>query len=227
MYRIGMVNVGQSPEIELIPYLRQAFTKPVEVIEKGILDELDPQAIAALAPDPGEVGTVSRLRDGSLILVAHRKILPLVQQTVDYLVKEGAQFCVVLCGADWSSITSSRLVVNPGRVFPSIISSLAAGKKLGIIKPSAGQIEREKKRYAGLGIESAVTSAPPSIDDSRLVAAREAANYLKSQDVDLVWMTCVAMDKEMRAIVEEVVGKPVILARTLLSSVLNELVPSN
>ncbi len=87
-------------------------------------------------------------------------------------------------------------------------------------------MERERKRYADLGIEAVVTAAPPSTDENRLAAAREAASFLRSRDVDLVWMTCVGMDQAMKTVVEEVVDKPVILARTLLAGVLNELVPT-
>lgn len=226
MHRIGMVNVGQSPEEDLIPFLRGAFTRPVEVIERGILDDLDAEGIAALGPDPGEVGIVSKLRDGSLTLLSHPKTVPAVQRVADRLVGEGAQVVVILCGADWSAIRSPALVVNPGKLFPSIISSLARDRRLGIIKPSPGQVERERKRYADLGIEAVVTAAPPSTDENRLAAAREAASFLRSRDVDLVWMTCVGMDQAMKTVVEEVVDKPVILARTLLAGVLNELVPT-
>ncbi len=225
MYRIGMVNVGQGPEEDLIPFLRNGFTKPVEVIERGILDDLDREAVAALGPDPGEPGIVTKLRDGSLPLLAHQKIVPVVQGVVDGLVAEGAQYVVILCGADWSAIRSPKLVVNPGRLFPSIITSLAWGRRLGIIKPSPTQIEKERKRYADLGVEAVVTSAPPAPDPTRFEAVQEAAYYLRSRDVDLIWMTCVGMDPPMKSAVEGIAGKPVVLARTLLSSILNELVP--
>lgn len=225
MYRIGMVNVGQGPDEDFIPFLRDGFTKPVEVVERGILDNLDGEAIAALAPEPGEPGIVTKLRDGSQPLLSHCKIVPLVQGVVDGLVEEGAQLVVILCGADWSAIRSPRLVVNPGRLYPSIITSLAWGRRLGIIKPSPTQIEKERKRYADLGVEAVVTSAPPAPDPGRFEAVREAAAFLRSREVDLIWMTCVGMDLPMKSAVEEVSGKPVVLARTLLSGVLNELVP--
>ena len=226
MYKIGMVYVGQLPEDDLLPYLHRSFTKPVEVLERGLLDSLDAAGILALGPEPGTPGIVSRLRDGSLTLLSHSKIIPGVQREVDQLVADGAEFVVILCGADWSDIWSSRLVVNPGKLFPGVVSALAGRRRLGVIKPSEGQIQKETRRYADLGVEAIVTAAEPSGDASRLRAAREAGLYLKEARVDLVWMSCVAMDAPMRAEVEQVVGKPVILARSLLAGILDELVPA-
>lgn len=225
MYRIGMATIGQSPRDDLVPYMQEVFTKPVEILQKGCLDNLTREEIASLGPEAGEVGIVARLLDGSSTLISHVKILPRMQTVVDQLLGQGCEFVVILCGADWSAINSPRLIVNPGKLFPAIVSSLAMGRRLGIIKPSAGQVEKERERYAQMGIEAVVTSANPYGGPARLEAVREAANYLKSRDVDLVWMTCVGMDAPMRAVVQEVVGKPVIFARTILSRVIDELIP--
>ncbi len=227
MHRIGMSTIGQSPRVDLVPYMKEVFTKPVEVLEKGCLDNLSREEIASFAPEAGEVGIVARLSDGSSTLLSHVKILPKMQQVVNDLLGQGCEFVVVLCGADWSAIQAPRLVVNPGKVFPAIISSLAAGRRLGIIKPSAGQVEKERERYLQMGIDAVVTSANPYGGAARLEAAREAANYLKAQDVDMVWMTCVGMDAAMRGVVEDVVGKPIVFARTMLSRVIDELIPTN
>jgi protein AroM len=226
MYRIGMATIGQSPRDDLVPYMQQVFTKPVEVIQKGACDDLSASEIAALGPLPGEVGIVSRLRDGSETMLSHTKVLPRMQAAVEDLVADGAQFLVILCGADWSALKSSRLIVNPGKLFPSIISALARGRRLGIIKPSAGQVEKEREKYAQLGIEAVVTAASPYGGEARLEAVREAAHFLRSRDVDLVWMTCVGMDIAMRIEVEKIVDRPIVFARTILSKVIDELIPA-
>jgi protein AroM len=112
--------------------------------------------------------------------------------------------------------------VNPGKVFPSIVSALASGWKLGVIKPSAGQIEQARSQFANHGIDAVVTAASPYTGEQRLRDVRAAAERLRDAGVDLVWMTCVGMDEAMRTIVREVTGKPVILARTILARVVDE-----
>ncbi len=221
---VGMVTIGQTPRIDVVPAIERILGSGVEAIEAGALDGLDPQEIAALAPAAGEQPIVTRLRDGSSTRLSHRKIIPRMQRCVDDLAARGAEFVVMLCGADWSEVQSDKLIVNPGKLFPNIVTALAAGRRVGIIKPDGGQVEGETRRYASLGIDARVTSASPYAGDRRIDLARQAAEQLRAEQVDLVWMTCVGMDERMREAVQEVVERPVILAQALLGRVVAEIV---
>ncbi len=222
MDRIGMVTVGQSPRDDLVPAMEQIFSRRVQVLQAGALDGLSSEEIRELCPLEGEVGIVARLRDGTHTLLSHAKILPRVQRCLDRVRADGAELVVILCGADWSALRSDALIVNPGRVFPAIVSALAAGQKVGVIKPSLGQIEAARNQFAQHGIDAVVTAASPYTGPRRLIDVRKAAEVLRDAGVDLVWMTCVGMDEPMRAIVGEVTGKPVILARSILARVIDE-----
>jgi len=222
MPTVAMITVGQSPRDDLVPHMEALFSRKVEIWEGGVLDGLSGEAIANLWPDPGEVGIVARLRDGSNTMLSHRKILPRVQLLVDEAVARGAGLIVILCGADWSALRSPTLIVNPGKVFPAIVWALASGWKLGVIKPSAAQIDQARRQFADRGIEAVVTAASPYTGEQRLRDVRAAAEQLRDARVDLVWMTCVGMDEAMRAIVRDVTGKPAILARTILARVVDE-----
>jgi protein AroM len=221
---VGMATIGQTPRIDVVPAMERILGPAVKTIEAGALDRLTTEEIARLAPSEGEQPIVTRLQDGSSTRLSHREILPRMQDCVDELTGQGAQFVVMLCGADWSEVKSDKLIVNPGKLFPNVITALAAGRRLGIIKPDGGQVEGETRRYASLGIDARVTSASPYLGDARLDAAREAAQHLRDQQVDLVWMTCVGMDERMRETVQEVVQRPVILAQALLARVVAEVV---
>ncbi len=227
MRTIGFATIAEAPRDDVVPSIQRILPPEVAVVERGNLNGLSAGEIAALAPEPGEVGIVARLKSGGETLLSHSKIFPRMQELVDELVNdEGADLVVILCGADWSAIRSPKLVVNPGRVFPGVVSSLAYGRKLGIIKPSAGQIEKERERYAQLGIDATVTSASPYLGPARLDGVREAAEILRKAECDLVWMTCIGMDEPMRDVVAEVTGKPIILARSILGRVIGELIAS-
>ncbi len=222
MDAIAMVTVGQAPRDDLVPYMEAVFSRKVSIWQAGVLDGLSPDEMAGLAPGPGEVGIVARLLDGSNTLLSHRKILPRVQALVDQAVARGVGLIVILCGADWSALRSPTLIVNPGKVFPAVVSALASGWKLGVVKPSAGQIEQAGRQFAERGIDAVVTAASPYTGEQRLADIRAAAEQLRDANVDLVWMTCVGMDEAMRAVVREVTGKPTILARTILARVVDE-----
>jgi protein AroM len=189
-----MITVGQSPRDDLVPYMEEVFTRKVPIWQGGVLDGLSREAMADLAPDPGETPIVALLRDGTSTTLSHKKILPRVQSLVNDAVA----------------------------VFPSIVSALATGWKLGVIKPSAGQLDAAKKQFADRGIDAIVTAASPYTGAQRLRDVRTAAETLRDAGVDLVWMTCVGMDEAMRGVVQEVMGKPVILARTILARILDE-----
>ena len=221
---VGMATIGQTPRIDVVPAMERILGPEVRTVEAGALDGLSGAEIVALAPADGEQPIVTRLRDGSSTRLSHRAILPRMQMCVDELTAQGAQFVVMLCGADWSEVKSDRLIVNPGKLFPNIVTALAAGRRLGIVKPDGGQVEGEIRRYASLGIDARVTSASPYLGDARIDAARAAAEELRAQDVELVWMTCVGMDERMRETVQQVVGRPVILAQALLGRVVSEVV---
>ena len=222
--RIGMATIGQSPRDDVVPAMREYFPSGLKIIERGALDGLSHDETRPYWADADTPGIMTKLRDGSSVLLSHAKILPVMQQAVDALVRdEGADLVVILCGADWSALSSERLIVNPGTLFPAIISSLAAGRRLGIIKPDAGQVEKEQARYASLGIQATVTAASPYVGPQRLDLAREAAEQLRDAGCELVWMTCVGMDAPMRDVVAEVTGVTVILAHALLARVVTEL----
>ena len=221
---VGMVTIGQAPRDDVVPAMRNFLPETLQIVQRGALDGLSKPEIAAYTVDEGETGIITRLTDGSSVLLSHQKILPAMQTQVDRLVQEdSAELIVVLCGANWSALRSEKLIVNPGTLFPAVIGSLAAGRKLGIIKPDAGQIQKEQARYADLGIDAVVTAATPYAGSQRLDLAREAATTLQHAGCDLVWMTCVGMDAAMRDIVAGITGVPVILAHALLARMVTEL----
>jgi protein AroM len=226
MPTIGFATIAESPRDDVVPAMRTYLPIDIQVAERGCLDGLSRDEIAALSPDNGEVGIVARLKAGGSTLLSHSKILPRMQRCVDELINdEGADLVVILCGADWSAIQAERFVVNPGRVFPGVIGGLAHGHRLGIIKPSAGQVESETARYRSQGIDAIVTSANPYAEEERIALARIAGHELLHAGCDLIWMTCIGMDVAMRDAVAEVTGKPVVLAQAILARVVAELLP--
>jgi protein AroM len=221
---IGMATIGQAPRDDVVPAMRAYLPPGLAIAERGALDGLSYDETRPYWAEPGEVGIVTRLRDGSSVLLSHARILPAMRAAVDGLVREdGAELVVILCGANWSAVRSERLVVNPGTLFPAVIGALAAGRRLGIIKPDAGQVAKERERYAAMGIDAVVTAASPYAGPMRLDLARAAAEELRDAGCAMIWMTCIGMDAAMRDVVAETTGVPVVLAHALLARIVSEL----
>ncbi len=67
--KIGAITVGQAPRTDvtadILPLLGDC-----QLLERGGLDGLSRQEIAAFAPEPGDYVLVSRLADGSSVTFA-------------------------------------------------------------------------------------------------------------------------------------------------------------
>ena len=134
-----MLTTGQAPRTDLVPAMREVMRSRMEIVEAGVLDQLRPEEIREMAPRDGDMEIYVRLRDGAAI-VGPRSIRPRMQALVDEVVAERRpSFIVVLCGLDWSDLRSPVPIVDPGTLFPAIVSSIAHGRRLGVIKPLAGQ----------------------------------------------------------------------------------------
>lgn len=222
---LGLATIGQTPRADLVPTIQEHVGDAVDIIQRGLLDEHTPEQIAAMAPTPGETHLVTRLRDGSEVPLKRQGIVEAMQDMVTTLDEHGADVIVVLCGHDWSKVKTRALLVNPGVVFPSVVSSLARGRRLGIIKPSSSQERDAEHQMHDWGVQDCMaTSASPYSGEERLAETYAAAEKLHRANVDLVWMSCVGMDETMRSVVLEVVQRPVLLARSLLAKIIGEAV---
>ena len=219
---LGAISIATSERDSLIEGLVAHLPSHVAIRPYGLLDGLDDAAVAALGPDPGEYGIVSHRPSGHEVLLSHKKILPGVGRLVAQAEEEGVFATVVLCGAGWAEVPRRRPLVDPGALFPAVIRALTGAQRLGIIKPSAGQIEKERARYTAWCVDVAVTSASPYSGGAE--DFRRAARELASAGAQLIWMTCVGFEEEYRTVVAEETGVPVILARPLLGRVLAEVV---
>lgn len=217
---LGAISIATSERDSLIEGLAAHLPASVTIRPYGLLDGLDDDAVAALAPEPGESGIVSHTASGREILLSHKKILPGVTKLVARAEEDGVFATVVLCGAGWADVPRRRPLIDPGAIFPANIRALAGSQRLGIIKPSAGQIDKERARYTAWGHDVVVTSASPfngGADDFR-----RAAGQLRDAGAELIWMTCVGFEDEYRTVVAQETGVPVILARPLLGRILAE-----
>lgn len=223
MKRIGFITIGQSPRRDLVPYLLERLPAGTAPFESGALDGLSPDEIAALdSPDAG-LHLVTKLRDGTPVRLALERVRPVMQERVTALRRHDVDLNVILCGADWSDLHSDVPMINPGVLFPSVISALTGKSRLGIIRPSATQIPATEEEYRmRLGLDALVTSASP-YEGEPVENARRAARDLRQFKPALVWMTCVGMQEDMRQTVQEELGVPVILARSLLARMIAEL----
>ena len=86
---VGLVTIGQSPRVDVVPDMAAILGSGVTVRERGALDGLGRAEIAALAPRPGDDILVTRLADGTAAFVAKRHIVSRVQAAIGELERAG------------------------------------------------------------------------------------------------------------------------------------------
>ena len=221
--KLAFATIGESPRDDLVPYLRETLPATTEVLEAGVLDGLTDEEITELFDPSLPLNMVTKRSGGRSAKLSHQLVLPKMQIIVDEFNRQDVDLIVILCGADWSTIHSKAPLMNLGSLFPNLLKGIAGTQRLGMIKPAQGQVERTAEQFTQMGMNTVVTSAFP-YDEHRLEAARAAAAYLAPTAPSMIWMSCVGMNEDMRQVVQEETGVPVILARSILRKVIEEVV---
>jgi len=218
--RIGAITIGQSPRADVIPEMTPFFGQDVDIVERGLLDGRSAPEIQAMKPPPGEAVLVSRLRDGTEVSISAgwaREALPAAIAELEEL---GCYLIVLLCTGEFPGLSSRIPLVLPQRLLFHTVSALARELHLGVIVPSPLQISGATARWRPAAARVTAVSGSPYGEGRELDAA---ARRLAVEGVDIVVLDCMGHAMRHRALVQGVVGRPVILARTLVARVLGEL----
>ncbi|GAA0609456.1 AroM family protein [Paenochrobactrum glaciei] len=210
--RIMFVSVGQSPREDLIEEMMQNLDVPVETLEIGALDNLSDAEIAAFAVKDDEASIVTRLADGSNIVLSKSAISERMAKIVAEFRPGEYDLVAILSTGLFRDFDSNCPTVNSQRAIESAIISLAAqGSTVGIIMP----LERQLQEFdiPALVDYKIVASHARDNDRSQLAAA-----LIDLAETDIIVLNSVAYTEADRAVVARASGKPVILARRIVSS---------
>jgi protein AroM len=211
--RVAFLTTGQSPRTDLVPEMVEEIGRAIEVIEAGMLDDLSPAEIDALRPAAGAPVIVSRLRDGSEVVMDHRKVEARLQPLID--AHEDADILVLLCTGSFPSLSARSPLVKAGPVVDDQVAALGRfGQRIGVMVPGAAQVRHYQDKASGKTI--AAYASPYGRP-----RWREAVDELF--DADVIVMHCMGYDRAMREHVAALSGKPTLLSRSLVASAVAEL----
>ncbi|MCX8995824.1 AroM family protein [Rhizobiaceae bacterium BDR2-2] len=211
-HRVMFVSVGQSPRRDLIDEMLKNLDVPIEALEIGALDGLSAQHIDALRVRPGETSIISRLADGSDIVLSKPRIGERMAEIVAAFSPKQYDLVVMLSTGLFRDFESTCPTVNAQRAIESAIISLAAhGAVVGLIQPLEQQIHE-------LDI--------PALSPYRVLAAygREGDRSLLARALmdlsgsEIIVLNSVSFTEADRETVARASGKPVVLARRIVAS---------
>lgn len=216
--RVAFVTIGQAPRTDVVPQMLADLGLPVAAEEFGILDDLDTDQIAALAPADDEYRFASRLRDGSQAVMGKPVAEAMLARLMASLDDGRFDALVPLCTG--TALPPMRtLVIEPQQVVDHLTVALAQGcKRLGIVLPLEGQVG-SFHLIEPVSCELRVTHASPYTDTGtgRFAQAGETL-----RGCDLVVMHCMGYTEAMRAQVARHAGAPALLSNRMVARLLGQ-----
>ncbi len=209
--RVAFLTTGQAPRSDVVPEMVAEIGVPIEVVEAGMLDHLPADEIQALRPGPGDPVIVSRLRDGTEVLMDQRKVAAGLQPLVEE--HAGADVSVLLCTGSFPALTSASALLKAGPVVDGRVAELErSGQRIGVMVPGAAQIATYSKADGSMISAHASPYGAPRW--------REAVEELAQADV--IVMHCMGYTRAMGEQVAALSGKPTYVSRSLVAAAVRD-----
>ena len=215
---LGFLTIGQSPRTDITSDLPESL-RSLKILEAGALDDLTTEQIDSLKPTASETLYVSRLRNGSEVMLAKERLVPVLEEKVRLLRRDGVESIVLLCSGKLE-LEPQGGIIFPSRILERAVQSLLDGKgRLGVLVPEEAQVRDAVEAWSTFAEDIKALSYNPYVDsiDSLRVSAKAFA------DRDLIVLDCIGYSSDHRKIVRTSSGKPVTSARTITFRFLEEL----
>lgn len=223
--RITFVTIGQTPRSDLVPEIVAHLPASVDIAELGALDGLDSDDIAGLEPGADDHALVTRLRDGTQAVIGKRWVTERLRQLLDGIGGSaqasggptGSEATVLLCTGDFSNLGGPGLFLDAQHLVDGGVDGLCrSADAVGLLVPLARQAREH--HYVPADRQRLQTAhASPYADEDFEAIGRELA------DCELIVMHCMGYTEAQQAAVAKGSGRPVLLARRLVSSALAQL----
>jgi protein AroM len=219
--KIGAITIGQSPRIDVTPEFEASLGIKACLVQAGALDGLSLEETLKFAPQKGDYMLVTRMRDGTEVHIAERHIQQRIQDSVRKLEAEAVDMIVLFCTGEFPHLDSRCPLLKPDVLMEHLIRGILPRGRLGALLPSPEQAASMKSKWLKTGLEVILDAASPYTGTG--ADFRAAARRLAAGGVDMIVLDCIGFTGEMKRIIQEESGKPVILPRTLLGRICGEL----
>lgn len=206
------LSVGQSPRADIIDDMLGNLDLSIEAQEIGALDGLPPAELDELKVRPGETSIVTKLADGSTIVISKPRIAERMAGIAAAFQPNQFDLVVILSTGLFRDFESICPTVNAQRAMESTVISLAAhGSAVGLIQPLKQQIDE-------LSIPALapykITASYAAEGDKRSLAGA----LVDLADAEIIVLNSVSFTEADRQTVAKASGKPVVLARRIVAS---------
>lgn len=219
--KIGMISIGQSPRPDILSVFTDTWGNHIDMAEIGALDELDHVDVEQMSPQENDDVLVVKMADGRQHIVGRRHLIPRIESCAETLINRHVTALVLLCTGDFRPFRYAVPFIIPQKIVDNTISALvSSGQVVGVMIPAEEQQKQMRRNLMSHGIVPVFASASPHLGEDGIV---EAAHQLKRYDADFIVMHCFGYTQNMRDLVKDVTGRPVLLSSLLVAKVAGEL----
>ncbi len=221
--KLGTLTIGQAPRPDITPILQRHLPPGIPCVHAGLLDGLTREDIAQRYPEqPGQPTLITRLLDGSSVVVDKARMLALLKQKVAALEAQGCDVVLILCTGAFEDLHSEKAwLIEPDRIVSPTVAALAGGRQVGVIVPLASQMASEAHKWRALTHPPLCAAASPYTDDTAPVA--QAALDLRQQGAQVLVLDCMGFVERHRTAAAAASGLPVILSNSIIARLTAEL----
>jgi protein AroM len=212
---IGFLTIGQSPRGDVVPEIVQILGRNVRIVERGALDALSRPEILKLRPEKGDLTLVTKLRDGSPIVVGKRKILPLLRKQLQLMAGAHVRLIALLCTDEFPGLGPKGILLQPSRLLHRAIVTRLKSGKLGIFVPLDSQKEAATSKWRKTGLDLVVEALNPYEVSSQYGQAMER---MSASRIDLVVLDCIGYSLKRAETIESGLKRTVLNPLTVLAS---------
>ncbi len=222
--KLGTLTIGQAPRADITPILDAHVDGALPRIHAGVLDGLTRGEVAEqFAPKPGAPVLITRMLDGSSIVIDKQATETAARGRLAALEAEGCTTILMLCTGAFETLHCERArLVEPDRILPPTVAAAVQQAQVGIIVPLAEQIASEAAKWAALPRQPIYAAASPYAEDQGALAV--AARDLAARGAEILLMDCMGFVERHRQMVAAASGLPVILSNALIAKVVSEIV---
>lgn len=218
--KLGVITIGQSPRMDLTQDIKDVLNKDIAIIESGILDKYTyEEVIEKFSPNDHEDILVSRMREGTQVMLSEKKVIGEIQSHIDEMEKT-VDMVLLLCTGKFPAFHHKKPLIIPQDLLHATLSKLEPNNKIGTIIPDTDQIDQIKRWWHAVNMDVEIEVASPYKDVETI---KKAAERFKDKALNYIVLDCMGYSMNMKKIVSKASEKIVILPRTLIARVINEL----
>ena len=211
LQRVAFLTIGQTPRSDVVPAILGHLDTAVEPFEYGALDGFSRAELEDLAPGPGDSSLVTRLSDGSEVLLSRSWTHERVKTICGEILDDRVDLIVLMSTGIFTNLRPFCATINGQRVIDRTIEALgAAGQRVGLVMPLVEQIE-EVTQLSAVSGGAARAAAPPGDADALAAAAAILS------DCDIIILHSVAYGEADREVLLAGSNKPIVLAQRALA----------